>query len=75
VTAEPRRWLTASDTRLVVDDMTSIRIAIAAALLLTIGFAGGMVHASHGQAPAPARAAAALASAPTRNSPVLCCGP
>jgi hypothetical protein len=73
VTADPRRWLTASNTRLVVDHMTSIRIAIAAALLVTVGLAGGTGHASVSQAPAPA-SPAALAGAPIHvTSPILCC--
>lgn len=72
MTARPRRWLTASDTRLVVDHMTRIRIAIAAALMLAAGFAGGAAHASHSQAPAPARSVA-LASGPTHKGPILCC--
>jgi hypothetical protein len=75
MTAPPRQWLTASDTRasdtrLVVGHMTRIRIAIAAALMLAAGFGGGMAHGSHSQAPARP---AAVASGPTHNSPVTCC--
>jgi hypothetical protein len=72
MTARPRRWLTASDTRLVVDHMTRIRIAIAAALVLAAGFGGGAAHPSHSQTPAPARFVA-LGSAPTYEGPILCC--
>jgi hypothetical protein len=72
MTARTRRWLTASDTRLVVNHMTRIRIVIAAALVLAAGFAGGTAHAVHSQAPAPARAVA-LASGPIHEGPILCC--
>jgi len=72
VTIEARQWLTASDTRLVVDDMTSIRIAIAAALMLAAVFAGGLAHASRSQTPTPARYDA-LAAGAVHDSPILCC--
>jgi hypothetical protein len=52
--------------------MTSIRIAITAALVLLVAFAGGAAHTSHGQAHASAHAVA-LASASARYSPPLCC--
>jgi hypothetical protein len=51
--------------------MTSIRIAIAAALAAAAVLAGGTAHASHG-----ARVAShpiALAGASRQASPVLCC--
>ena len=52
--------------------MTCIRIAIAAALVLTVLFAGGTAHTSHGQASATVHSLS-LADGPGRNSPVLCC--
>jgi hypothetical protein len=52
--------------------MSIIRIAIAAALVLTVLFAGGTGHTSRGQAPATAHPHA-LAGGSLRNSPVLCC--
>jgi hypothetical protein len=50
--------------------MNRIRVAIAAALLLTAGFAGGTAHARYSQAPAPAVTGVASL---TLKGPVLCC--
>jgi hypothetical protein len=54
--------------------MTTIRIAIAFALVLAAAFAGGAAHAKHAEVPLAAHSIA-LGSGPTRNSPVLCCYP
>ncbi len=70
MTADSRRWLTVSDIRWVVHHVSSIRIAIASALVLAGVFAGGTVHAKHSEAPSTARAVA-LSSA--HLSPPICC--
>jgi hypothetical protein len=72
MTADLRRRLTVSDIRWVVHHVSSIRIAIASALILAGVFAGGTVHGKHSEAPAAARAVA-LAWRPSAAGPVLCC--
>jgi hypothetical protein len=52
--------------------MTSIRIAIAAAVMFAAAFAGGAGLATHRQAPAIAQAAS-LSGASLHHDPVLCC--
>jgi hypothetical protein len=52
--------------------MTSIRIAIATALAAAAVFAGGTAHAQHSEA-AASKHNVALAAAPSRKSPPLCC--
>jgi hypothetical protein len=52
--------------------MTSIRIAIAAALVLAAAFAGGAAHVRHAATPATIRTVAFVAPK-TASSPPLCC--
>ncbi len=51
--------------------MTSIRIALAAALVAVVAFAGGIAQA--GSSHASSTHVAALAVAPVPDGPVLCC--
>jgi hypothetical protein len=53
--------------------MTSIRVAIASALVLAAVFAGGATHAKPTDARTGARAVALAGVPMSKGSPVLCC--